>query len=181
MKTYIDNDGRVSEKMVTNSFRKQHLKHESKANKVNHEYTKLRDRLELNVIFNEFGSQSLKKSNMQNMLVGIQKRVGHNDEVHRKITSKKYLKLKFEAKIAYQRCIDQIANWCIHGYTTKTPFEKQDHIEKRKFVVFGDCSKLSGLKGSSSGMAMQPLKRLLMMRSYHEEFDIRMISEAYTS
>jgi len=122
VKTYIDNDGRVSEKMVTNSFRKQHLKHESKANKVNHEYTKLRDRLELNVIFNEFGSQSLKKSNMQNMLVGIQKRVGHNDEVHRKITNKMYLKLKFEANIAYQRCMDQIANWCIHGYTTKTPF-----------------------------------------------------------
>jgi len=37
------------------------------------------------------------------------------------------------------------------------------------------------LKGSSSGMEMQPLKRLLIMRSYHEEFDIRMINEAHTS
>jgi len=138
VKTNFANDGRVIEKIVTNSFRKEHLKHESKANKVSHAYAKLRDRLELNVIFNEYSEHSLKTTNTEDILSGIRKRVGHNDEVHRKLTNKKYLKLKFEAKIAYQRCMDQIANWCIHGYTTKTPFEKQDHVEKRKLVVLGD-------------------------------------------
>jgi len=170
-------------KIQSESFRKCEYSHVSKRNKKNSKFAKMRDSSEsFKAILEDYNNHVLCTSDIGVLHQCVRLRMIHHIEHDAFMNVKSYIKLRFEVQQAQERALFQVANWILAGGTTKV-FSKEKCPQKHqlKIVVFSDCGVLSGLRGSSSGMPMKKLQRLMVKRSRHEGFFVYKVDESYTS
>jgi hypothetical protein len=121
---------------------------------------------DLNTIHAELSDHHLKSTDLAFLASSITRRTAQQGQQHQVYSRKPWLKLKFEARISTQKTIDGIINkWKSKG----------------RVIAMGDCSRLSGMRGTTVGGPNKKILRLARKRERTENFQIRLVDERNTS
>ena len=140
----------------------------SKRNKVKKRAERDRKRFGVHHIIDELSTNSFKTPHFDDVMRATQVRLRHHRVMHEVQSNKQKLKLKFEARIAEQREIDNIIKDLTFDYTAK-------------LVVIGDGSRMSGMRGTTCGVANSKIKRKMVKVGKQRGFFVKSANEAYTS
>jgi hypothetical protein len=146
-------------------FSKKEYNHKSKRNKKNRKMGRLRKSKDIQKIQNQLSLNTIKTANPEKLVAAIFLCMQHYDSITNHYNNHQLRKLKFEARIAEQRTIDQL----VHYVTW----------EGRKVLGLGDCSKTTGFKSLSPGGPTKKIKRHAVKKGYNvcsvDEFRTSMV------
>ena len=125
-------------------------------------------RFKLNEVTEELAEHHLKHVSYVAVEQAVKLRLKHQRRLHEVFRKRQCRKLRFEARIAEQRTIDQIV-------------KRMRGKEKMKLIVFGDGSLMSGIKGTTVGGPNAKIKRHALSRGLNEGFAVKMEDEFRTS
>ena len=125
-------------------------------------------RFKLNEITAALAEHHLKHVAYDAVKQAVKLRLKHQRRLHEVFSKRQRLKLKFEARTAEQKTIDQIV-------------KRMRGKKKMKLIVFGDASKMSGIRGTTMGAPNAKIKRHALSRGLNEGFAVKMEDEFRTS
>ena len=114
------------------------------------------------------GEHHLKSTDYAEVAKAVQVRLKYQRRMHETFSKKQRLKQRFEARIAEKTTIDQIV-------------KRMRGKEKMKLIVFGDGSKMNGIKGTTMGVPNLKIKRHALSRGLNEGFAVKLEDEFRTS
>ena len=115
----------------------------------------------------------LKHASYEQIRLAVQLRLKHQLRLFEAFSAKQRLKLRFEARRAEQKTIDEIINRLRGGSGSRT--------ERAKLIVFGDASRMSGIKGTSASVPNRRIQRHAVRRGKNEGFFVKLENEFRTS
>ena len=137
----------------------------SKRNRKNERYKIEAKKFKLKDIVQELSLCGFKQSSFEKVRAAVQLRLKHQDRLHDAFSQKQRLKLRFEARIAEQKSIDQIIKR-LRGGSGRVR-------DKVKLVVFGDGSRMSGIRGTSASVPNRNLQKHAVCRGRNEGFLVK--------
>ena len=114
-------------------------------------------RFKLNEITAALAEHYLKHVAYDAVKQAVKLRLKHQRRLHEVFSKRQRLKLKFEARIAEQKTIDRIV-------------KRMRGKKKMKLIVFGDASRMSGIRGTTMGAPNAKIKRHALSRGLNEGF-----------
>ena len=145
----------------------------SKRNRKNQRYKTELQKFKLKDIIKELSICTLKHASFSDIQSAVQLRLRHQQRLHDAFSRKQRLKLRYEARIAEQKAIDQIVKR-MRGNSGRVD-------DKVKLIVFGDASRMSGIKGTSASVPNRRIQRHAVHRGKNEGFFVKLEKEFRTS
>ena len=112
-------------------------------------------RFKLNEITAAFAEHHLKHVSYDAVKEAVKLRLKHQRRLQEVFSKRQRLKLRFEARIAEQKTIDPIV-------------KRMRGKKKMKLIVFGDASRMSGIRGTTMGAPNAKIKRHALSRGLNE-------------
>ena len=112
----------------------------------------------------------LKHAGFAEIRIGVRVRLQHQISMHNAFSNKQRLKLRFEARIAEKKAIDQVITRMRGGPNGPV-----------KLIAFGDGSRMHGMRGTTVGAPNARIKRHAVRRGKNEGFFVKLEDEFRTS